>query len=102
MADRTGDRMSAEQIRAEAVSALNGHQPFEDIYMYCTCGVRVGDDGGYAQHVVDVLAAAGLLPTGAEYKPDPTEWPRREYRVMRRYVGEWKYDPDADWSEVDR
>jgi hypothetical protein len=48
--------------------------------------------------VADALAEAGFLPTGVEYKPDPAEWPRREYRVMRRYVGDWQQDPDADWS----
>ena len=82
--------MNAEQIRAEAVSVLNEHQPFEDVYTYCTCGIRVADDGGYGQHVVDVLAAAGLLPTAVEVSSCFPDEPEADDEAMRRYVTDWR------------
>ncbi|MBF6358146.1 hypothetical protein IU449_26985 [Nocardia higoensis] len=59
--------MSAEEIRAQIDAALSDHRPYEDIYLYCTCGLHIGDDG-YSAHVADVLAEAGFLPTGVEYR----------------------------------
>lgn len=58
--------MSAPDIRAQAIEALKAHQPHEDVYLYCTCGVQLADDG-FPAHVVDALAEAGLLPTGIEW-----------------------------------
>ena len=78
------DLSTPEEIRAEVIRALVGHEPTEDVYLYCTCGVRI-PDGGYGAHIVDALAAAGMLVTGVEGR-----YIGRGLLRRTRYVTDWR------------
>ncbi|WP_068059178.1 hypothetical protein [Nocardia xishanensis] len=77
--------MTPEDIRACYEIALA-----EQLEIIAPSWIGAGREGEVAADVVDALAAAGLLPTGAERLVAYAVMDTSDDHVMRRYVTEWQ------------